>query len=54
MNERRLRPVYLIGIAGCAYAFWYFLSFGADLTAAAFGAATVVLVVRLRTVIGDS
>ncbi|WP_222920150.1 hypothetical protein [Natrinema sp. SYSU A 869] len=54
MNERRLRPVYLIGVGGCAYAFWYFISFGANLTAAAFGVATVALIVRLRMVTGDS
>ncbi|WP_169924394.1 hypothetical protein [Natrinema ejinorense] len=53
MNEQRLRPVYLIGLAGCAYALWYYLSVGATVYAAAFGLATVALVLRLRTVTAD-
>ena len=54
MNERQLRTVYLAGIGVSAYAFWYYLSVGLNLYAAAFVLATVVLVVRLRMVVTDS
>lgn len=53
MNERRLRPAYLLGTAASAYALWYYLSFGATAYAAAFGFVTVVLVIRLRTLSAD-
>lgn len=48
MNDRQLRPVYLIGMGGSAYALWYFYSVGATLAAAAFALLTVFCVVRLR------
>lgn len=53
MNERRLRPVYLIGMGGSAYALWYFYSVGATLSAAVFALATVFFVVRLRMLTSD-
>ncbi|ELY84269.1 hypothetical protein [Natrinema altunense] len=53
MNEQRLRPVYLLGIAGSAYALWYYLSFDATAYAAVFGLVTVVLVFRLRSLTAD-
>lgn len=54
MSERRLRSVYLLGIAVSAYVLWYFASSGANLYAAAFGLATVFFVVRLRKLTADS
>lgn len=53
MNERRLRPVYLIGIGASAYALWYYFSVGATVSAVAFGLVTAVLLVRLRIVSAD-
>jgi len=54
MNERRLLPVYLLGAAGSAYAFWYYVSASAVLPALVFGLVTAAFVARLRILTADS
>ncbi|WP_226005201.1 hypothetical protein [Natrinema salinisoli] len=54
MNDRQLRPVYLIGMGGSAYALWYFYSVGETLLAVAFAVLTVFCVVRLRKLSTDT
>ncbi|ELZ11906.1 hypothetical protein C478_12070 [Natrinema thermotolerans DSM 11552] len=54
MNERRLLPVYLLGAAGSAYVFWYYVSTSAFLPALVFGLVTAAFVARLRILTADS
>ncbi len=54
MNERRLLPVYLLGAAGSAYAFWYYVSMGSVPSALLFGVLTAAFVARLRILTADS
>ncbi|AFO55950.1 MULTISPECIES: hypothetical protein [Natrinema] len=53
MNRRRLRPLYLAGIALNAVAFAYAVTSGTWLYAAAFAFVAVYLVVRLRMLSAD-
>ncbi|MFB1063640.1 hypothetical protein [Natrinema sp. H-ect4] len=54
MNERRLRPVYLIGVGISAYAFWYFASLGDYLYAVPFALVVAFSIARLRVLTADS
>lgn len=54
MNRRRLRPVYLVGIALNAVAFAYAVTNGTWLYAGAFAVVAVYLVVRLRMLSADA
>jgi len=53
VNQRRLRPLYLIGIALNAIAFTYAVTNGTWLYAGAFAVVAGYLVVRLRMVSAD-
>ncbi|AGB33222.1 hypothetical protein C488_16694 [Natrinema pellirubrum DSM 15624] len=53
MNRRRLRPLYLVGIALNAIAFSYAVTNGTWLYAGAFALVAGYLVVRLRMVSTD-
>ena len=55
MNDGRLRSVYVVGLMGSAYAFWYVLSsLNSSLYALPFALTTVFFVVRLRMLTADS
>ncbi|PGF15534.1 hypothetical protein CP556_04975 [Natrinema sp. CBA1119] len=54
MNERRLRPVYLVAVGLSAYAFWYFASLGDYLYAGPFALVVAFSIARLRVLTADS